>query len=383
MPNHFNQNLLTKTLLWLFLLMPSFISADTRELVEAIKNSFPSASPLIIIILGSIIIIGLGLLVIWEIIKSDRKKQNKAEISWQNFSDFIKEKKLIPNETNLLKEIIYAGRLIEADTVFTVPAIYERSLDTYIYLKQKNNDLSPPTLEGLLDLRKKMGYSRLSKEIHLSSTRQLNHGLQFNYILEGETETKQGYLKDITEEFWLIDSIKGSFSSHQKPGTGIEIRFIRHGDAEYTIKSQLIQVSKEGASFQHTLKLTRKQLRSWVRVEVNIPCQSTIAQMPQGEQKHLSIDTSLEGLIVDISGGGACLKQKQTLPPNTLIYLNFNLPGSPIKQLQSEVIGSNLVKNEDPEQYIIRLKFIDIETALQEKIVRYVFEKNRMDYQFR
>jgi len=59
------------------------------------------------------------------------------------------------------------------------------------------------------------------------------------------------------------------------------------------------------------------------------------------------------------------------------------LPDSSIKNVRSEIINHNILKTNDTEFFIHRLKFSDIETSLQEKIVRFVIDKNKMDSQFR
>ena len=113
--------------------------------------------------------------------------------------------------------------------------------------------------------------------------------------------------------------------------------------------------------------------REYPRLEEEIPL---IYEAPQTSE----IKTSFAR---NISGGGICLRMQTGLGSGCLLSLNFDLPGHSIKNVQASVINYNALDKNNAKTFIHRLKFIDIDTPLQEKIVRFVFEKNRMDSQFR
>ena len=364
---------------WLLVLwaVPVFAQSEVKNIYEAISRAFPSASPLIIIILGTTSIILLGLVVLWEIFKSDRLRQERAELSWKNFGEYVTEKELSPGQEAILKEIVLVGQINDADTVFTAPAVFERCLEEYIRsLKKKHRD-SEETYGLLHSLRRQMGYSRLPEEVHLTSSRQLTPGMHLNITDENNEVAAQGILHDGNEQFWTVELAGNSVNFHK--GQDLYVSFIRHGDAEYRIKCRCLGNSSDKLQLEHSLSLERKQLRNWVRVEVNLPCQARLMR-PLKEEK---AGTVYQGRIMDISGGGMCLRLENHIPPGTLLSLNFDLPENSIRSMHSEVISSNSGQGAGKRVYIHRLKFNNIETAVQEKIVRFVFEKNRVDSQFR
>ena len=64
------------------------------------------------------------------------------------------------------------------------------------------------------------------------------------------------------------------------------------------------------------------------------------------------------------------------------LSLNFDLPGSSLRGIQADILSIHEAGNQE-KVFVHRLKFNEIETAVQEKVVRFVFEKSRMDSQFR
>ena len=364
----------------------TLISAG-ENIYTTISKAFPLASPLVIITLGSLIIIILGLIVAWEIFKSDKKKREKVKLSWQNFGQIVSEKGLTGEETAILKELIIAGDQSQAEVIFNAPFIYEKCLDSFIQkLKNKNHPKSIP-YEKLYTIRKKLGYGILPVETHISSTRQLSPQLYVNLEKAKGDLSIVAIVKNVDEKNWTLGTKIDSFSGIYA-GDKINIWFIRPGDGEYKLQVEVSETHGNEILLDHTLKMTRKQLRNWVRVDVNIPCKAVVDKLADDSKNTQLSDTLKRGMvmngrIMDMSGGGICLQLATGLPSKSILFLNFDLPGSSLNNVKSEVINFSLPKKQNEDKYIHRLKFSEIETSLQEKIVRFVFEKNRMDSQFR
>jgi len=362
------------------------VSYSNQTIYDTIRKAFPEASPIIIVLFGSCLIFVLGFIVAWEIFKTDRQKREKSEVSWQNFSEQVLQKGLNLEETKVLKNMIFGRKQIEADTIFQVANIYETSLEGYLdTFRKSNNEISIP-YDTLTTLRKKLGFSMLPVETPLTSTKQLNSGLNVLFSTGKSTPPISAKISDITEKCWSLHVTDAVIDL--EAGKSINISFIRGGDAEYKLDSEIIEWDSGILILKHTNDLSRNQLRNWVRVDVNIPCRIVVTTTPSKNQKQASKEesiakgSSLNGRIVDISGGGICLRLNRGISSGVVLSLNFDLPGSSLNNVKSEIISYNLQKNTQ-DVYIHRLKFNEIETALQEKIVRFVFEKNRIDSQFR
>ena len=364
--------------------LPVWTWAEERNIYEAISKAFPSASPLLIIILGSASIFILATVVIWEIFKTERLRQEKAELSWKNFGHLIREKALDDAETETLKKIILQSNITNADSIFAAPGIYEKCLDAFIQLQRKKSSDTADLYEVLLRLRKKLGYTRLPQEVRLTSSRQFTPGWRVTFLPDKDAEPVQGSINDVNERFWSIEPIQGTLP-HLAKGQTITLWFIRHGDAEYGMEGRVLEQGPEGYKLDHNLELDRKQLRNWVRVDVNIPCRARLMRPVTGQLHNPDIKagTSYQGRLMDISGGGVCIRIDEKLPAGSLVSLSFDLPDTPVKHMHSEVLSSSPGASGGAPQFIHRLKFNEIETSIQEKIVRFVFEKNRMESQFR
>ena len=86
----------------------------------------------------------------------------------------------------------------------------------------------------------------------------------------------------------------------------------------------------------------------------------------------------LEGRLLDLSGGGTCARFSSPIPQGYKVSANFDLPGTSLRGIQCEVMRMASVLRANREDFEHNLKFMDMETASQEKIVRYVFEKQRI-----
>lgn len=371
----------------IFVLLGIFLLPAKAEvhILYALRDSFPVASPWVIATLGTFLILLLGAVVAWEIFKADRKIQEKVELSWQNFNDNAKRVGLTENEIKLIRKIIVAGEDSRADTIFEIPSVYEKSVEAYIQEVQAQKKGSLVPWDELKTLRKKLGFHQTSPEQWLTGTRQMSHQAKIS-LISAKDNKYSAKVTEVSEMNWVVQLLDSGVSG-LKSGDHLTFSFIRNGDAEYTGKVQVLSLDSDSLILGHTLELERKQLRNWVRVEVNLPCQVILLtelnlklsqaslQMPKG--------TALSGRITDISGGGVCMRMDQLLPAGSLVKVSFDLPQSSVRQVTTEIISSSVGNTAEKTHYILRAKFKDIDNTVQEKIVRFVFEKNRLDNQFR
>jgi c-di-GMP-binding flagellar brake protein YcgR len=95
----------------------------------------------------------------------------------------------------------------------------------------------------------------------------------------------------------------------------------------------------------------------------------------------LNTDFTLEdGLIVDISGGGARFLSDIPYEKHDQILFRFTLDIDKRPReysLIGKVIKSDILEGEDQTRYEIRVQFVHINGKDRESIIRYIFEEQR------
>jgi len=362
-----------------------FLAAPTEasDFLKAISAAFPIASPVTLLIVGVFILLGLTFIVGWEIYRSTRHKQDKLDLSWQHYSERSKRLNLTPEEDELFRAIISAGEETEAAIHFDSANLYEKSLNAFLISQEKNKGSTQIPWVLLHGLRKKLGFHQLPMETKITSTRQLSGGIKPFIAPKGSDLRVPVKIVEVSEENWTVQCSDES-PAWLNQANELRLCFVRASDAEYELTAKIVSYHTGIIILQHTLQLTRKQLRNWVRVDVNLPCKVQVEKLPQPLPEGAPLKGSTQsGKITDISGGGVCLRCPEPLPQGTLVLLNFDLPSTPIRQIKAEILFQGVYENAGKQHYIHRTKFFNLDTNLQERIVRFIFEKNRNENQLR
>lgn len=374
----------------MILISPEIIhAAATREVLHSLGSGFGKFSTLSLTICGISLVAVMAFFVLWEIFRTDKGNRENVEIGWQYFAEMAAQKRLTPQETELLKRIVETGGVSSADMVFDSSFIYEDAIESFVKLNAVKLDKDESQYALMRGLRVKLGYAHLPSEIPISSTRQFEEGMQVT-VNDGEGLLRRGRVTDVKEKSWSI-VFENEIPSRITPEIPVEINIIRTGDGEYSTQLVILstRVGAQLMALPHTRALERKQLRNWVRIDVNIPCRITVMAKPEGwrpnsnEQNGPTSGMVLEGRLMDLSGGGACARFSSPIPQGHKLSLNFDLPGTSLRGVHTEVMRMTSVVRSSREDYEHNLKFMNMETTHQEKIVRYVFEKQRIDSQLR
>jgi hypothetical protein len=369
------------------LALPAIASAEASlEVMQELGSGFGKISPLGLAIAGFSVVALMAVFVVFEIIRSDSKQREKIDIGWQYFAEMAGQKRLTPQETDILRRIVEQGDISSADMVFDSSFIYEDALEAFLKDNAKQLDRDETQYALLRGLRLKLGYSHLPPEVPISSTRQLEEGM-FISLIDGEGSVRKGRVQEVREKYWTV-SLEAEIPPTVAVGAAVDISLLRSGDGEYAVRLPITatRLGQRQIYLPHTRTLERKQLRNWVRIDVNIPCRVTVMSRPEGWDKTMggpSVGMVLEGRMLDLSGGGTCARFSSPIPQGYKLSVNFDLPGTSLRGVQSEVMRMSSVIKGNREDFEHNLKFMSVETAAQEKIVRYVFEKQRIDSQMR
>jgi len=250
--------------------------------------------------------------------------------------------------------------------------VFEKSLETY-YENKKIKSISDSKLESIRNLRKMLNFLPLSKDVAIISTRQFEVGDKCAVQIpeSGPTLLKgMCLISNVDERYWSITSGSGTKVPLK---TWVLVNFIRAGDAEYTFKTQVIDVVDGELILSHTSKLNRAQQRNWVRIDVSIPVEVT-------QIVGNGIGDIFSGKIIDMSGGGFGMALPVKLPRNSRLLLNFDLPGhGAISDLPVKVVRIAGQYNNDPLRTVHSVAFDSEVHLIQEQIIQYVFEKQRQN----
>jgi hypothetical protein len=366
-------------------------AAASVEVLHSLGSGFGRISPLGMALCGVFLVGVLALFVIFEILRTDSRQREKIDIGWQYFAEMAGQKRLTPQETDILRRIVEQGGVSSADMVFESSFIYEDALEAFLKDNQKQLDKDETQYALMRGLRMKLGYSHLPPEVPISSTRQLEEGMPVS-LIDGEGAVRKGRVHEVREKNWAV-VLETEIPSSVSVGASVELSLLRAGDGEYLVNLPVTatRLGSRGIFLEHTRTLERKQLRNWVRIDVNIPCRVTVMAKPEGwtresagpEGPGPAVGMVLEGRMLDLSGGGTCARFSSPIPQGYKLSVNFDLPGTSLRGVQSEVMRMISVIKGTREDFEHNLKFMNMETAAQEKIVRYVFEKQRLDSQMR
>ena len=157
-------------------------------------------------------------------------------------------------------------------------------------------------------------------------------------------------------------------------GMRIRVAFSRQGDGEYKAIFQVLRVDREAGQIhlEHTEQLTRQQLRMWVRVPVLIPGKMRRVIGPEGAPHPLQ---SFDVTLLDLSGGGAMVSSIEPVEVESRGLLDFQLGDTRMEGVRFVMLRTG--RSARNGGHVCHLCFESIDVQTQERIMRYVFERQR------
>lgn len=130
-----------------------------------------------------------------------------------------------------------------------------------------------------------------------------------------------------------------------------------------------------------TSNLNKVQRREFFRLDCSLDATMRIMSDEEYDTGIYDEDVSWEkARIVDISGGGVKLLKQGYIEPNEIIVIRFELPveeGLSFMQLVGRILRSSPLQGR-AGIYDERIEFININKENRDKIVKYIFECQRM-----
>ncbi len=376
----------TVTVLML-LLLGIVKSSQARSLLEQIN--WKGADTRIVLWVTLAFISIFAVLLIFYFRMRLKTHQEKREFSESMLNDYIEKSELTENELFRLKQIAAHGNITDINVIFQSIAIFEICIEKEIELLNRKKLASKEMADEcmvLSNIRKKLGYNYLPFEHPIVSTRNIEIGQKVSLLCTSNKSTSFRALVIMNLEPYLRIQIERGMENVPSfhPGQQVAIAFARQGDGLYAIEMRVLSYDNDSqvVELQHTREMKRNQLRQYVRIEVNLPLKIRILQAVSDDDK-LLVGKQFEGKIVDISGGGLSFILSRPLVPGQLISINFQLSTVAFSGQTGKILKVNLIDGKSAPMYRHHVSFLDMDTPSREKIVKFVFEKQRQLNQWR
>jgi hypothetical protein len=361
-------------LLGIFLILSNPVVAGDNFVSNFSRHFSKTSDPIVLVLFAIALVLLVACLVVWEIKKAESLDRKKSDVGWQRFFAIAQEKRMVPEQIKLLKDILSFSDSPNVAAVFSSLLVFENAIEAYF--EQKLATLDQNTFEDIRNLREKLGYLRLPEETPYLSTRHLQAGQSILVIDENTGNRFAANIRDVNEKWIEIDNSV----SKAKVGDPISFSHTRMGDGEYTIFSKIERVTAQSLVVEHTRSLVRKQLRNWVRIEISQPLEVIVKSTKNTE---LTNGSKVIGKIKDLSGGGLSLAIPYQLNQGDQVICSFHLAKVPMKSIQGKIIRVVPKPSKSDQLYTHSMEFVDLETQDREKVVRYVFDRQRQDVQWR
>lgn len=349
--------------------------------VEAIGRTWPQVGKTFIIVAVIAVILSLIIIAIIEAVKNALKKEQNKEKSLSRFYERSSIKKLSGKQTELLRAMITNARIPDFDSVIDSITLFEQCVETEI-IRMQDEQFSFEDIQSQSDIisriRLKLGYSNLSIEKSLTSTRQMSTGilLSIRPLNHRNQEILKATVVGISEIRLTVKAQKQDAPPFINKDDNF-IALFNRSDAEYSFQTRIIdlETSPTGVlGLQHAKKLQRRQLRNNVRFEIKIPVKYRVIR----SMKSSFSTGQQEALTMDISGGGLSFVQNEALLKKDILSINFDLPTGRFRGIGGTVLHITEQYTKDaPLRYKHHIQFTKIDKSESEKIIRYIFEKQR------
>lgn len=361
----------------LFVLLTLNLShAGVNEVLASVNNAFSkgvSTTTVLAISLTALTLVALA--VFNEIRKSTQREKQRAQISWDAFNESSKAKGLTHGESQLLIQVLQKTKYGNAEQILESPQAFENAVEMYYKLNRGTKNIANTELDLIRSLRGKLGFFPLPVETPYLSTRQFSPSMSILVELLDKGSVVRSKVAFVDEHKWAVVN---NFDRGIKVQKENRMRLIitRGGDAEYTMECEVFDVKDGEIIITHTRRLHRKQLRSWVRIDVSIPVVARLLSTPNNDKIE---NVALNGRITDLSGGGLAMILPQQFVLGSVVSVSFTMGSQNIQEFQSEVVRVATIGDAADSKYSHSISFTDERKEIQEKIVRYVFEKQRQD----
>lgn len=344
----------------------------------------------VVFILAALLVLGILALTIAYLQRRTRELQDTQQFAERVFDEAVVRCGLSDDETRLLKRAAKHVPMAAPQTIFQSVSLYEKCIhEEVLRVMHGTNDPAQREIAGdlLASLRKKLGFTFLPLEHPLVSTRNIAIGQVGALFAAGKREpiVQRANVVDNTE-FHLVMQYNVQHDDPYQFAAGAQLRyaFARQNDGFYGIALVVAEADNAGTlKLLHTVDIKRNQLRQYVRMEVNLPVKFRLLKTENPDTSEVKRGQVVEAKIADISGGGLSFLGQKSLRPGDMVSLSFSLPEQTFAGVPAKVLRIGIQEGKTQTLYRHHLQFTNIAPAQRERVVRFVFDRQRQINQWR
>lgn len=260
------------------------------------------------------------------------------------------------------------------------------------YSIKRFNDLDSYFKQAYLDTKKegeeavsklfelKMALDRIfADSTNITSTAYLSKDTKTSLVLPDGQKVRCPVIENTKDYVALLyPSDEEAKSKKPVPLTKTEFTFLSPVGMPYAFITRVMRYEKRGDDtlmiLSHSSDLVKKSRRRYKRINYTASVKFSLATQKvdnKGKLSFISSNTSYDGVLQNISGGGCCLSTAKLIEENNALYLSFNLTGTDCK-----VVGK-IVKtrpNQNTSLFNLHIRFINIDLSIQNKILAKVYD---------
>ena len=316
--------------------------------------------------IGAIAIMGLVLLVLLEIQKSNYRREHEEMFGTKDFDEKVATNNLTPKEIRTLEKLVRASKFENKDAVLNSSFLFETAVSDFYEIR--NVDMvRDETLDAVSELRRKLRFDASNPLAVIATTRQFNVGNRVDILLDGVGKLKHSEIVKMKEKTWKVayDDSFGPGSSYV--GKEVRIRWTRPEDAVYSANVRVFASEPGVLVLRHSEQLDKQQLRRWMREIVNFPVEAVFAD-----------GSSCNGMLYDLSAGGILIGLPVECESGLHIRIRFELPSFGPEDVEIEILRNLGHKNSEyPDLFSTTASFTGAFGWTQERVLQYIFEVNK------
>ena len=348
------------------------------------------ASATAIIIIVVIFAVVISFFLFYYIRQHHSRKKASQQLSENLFNEHVQRFKLSNIEVDKLKALMQHEKIVEPQVIFQSISLYEKCVDKEIKKLLDHNaseEVKKEENEILTRIRNKLGFHHLALEHPLASSRNITVG-QVGSIFGKNVKVPliRRAVVVSRDEFVLTlqYNVDKEEVCHITPGDEIKFAFTRQSDSAYGVVFEVISADGSGTiKVLNTLNFRRNQLRQYIRIELSIPLKFRLVSTVDDKKSDVRRGEVVDAKMSDISGGGMSFLCERSLRVGDVILVSFSLPDERFTGISSKIKRISLQEGKTKTLYKHHIQFVSIETNKRDKIIKYIFEKQRQINQWR
>jgi hypothetical protein len=337
----------------------------------------------------SVVAIAVVLAIVMSVRRMMQNKVDSAQTLSRLYSENVVRCELTDEEADLLQSMVQRKNLAQPHIVFQSLKLFEECLDAEVRsLLENTTEFDEKKWRELFsEMRMKMGFLHMPLEYPLVSTRNISIGQIGSVFSANDNKVlfRKVSVMDNTAFFLTLKYTVEKEAIHRlSPGQIVRFAFARQNDGLYGVQAVINTADRAGViELQHTLEMKRNQLRQYVRIETSLPLQFRLLKTQDAEKSEIKLGETINAKLSDISGGGLSFVLDRSLRLGDIVSLNFNLPGAPCAGIAGKIVHLSLCDTKTKTLFKNHVQFLTIEPRKREKIISYIFEKERHVNQWR